>query len=95
MDRVHARDGRVLLLGVGHDANTTLHLAELLAGIPYRVTKRDHRAPDGVPTRLEYGENDHCCRRFAAADGWLRAAGLQSEGTVGNAPRACSGVATW
>jgi aminoglycoside N3'-acetyltransferase len=34
VDRVHAMDGRVLLLGVGHDANTTLHLAELMAGVP-------------------------------------------------------------
>jgi aminoglycoside N3'-acetyltransferase len=25
-------DGQVLLLGVGHDANTTIHLAEYLAG---------------------------------------------------------------
>src|SRR5919199_2232015 len=37
--RVHDLDGQVLLLGVGHDANTTLHLAEILAGAPYRVRK--------------------------------------------------------
>jgi aminoglycoside N3'-acetyltransferase len=36
---VHELDGRVLLLGVGHENNTTLHLAELLAGVPYRVPK--------------------------------------------------------
>src|SRR5678815_5416027 len=70
LDRVHALDGRVLLLGVGHDGNTTLHLAELMAG---------------VPVRIECGENDHCCRRFELADGWLRSAGLQKEGTVGHA----------
>jgi aminoglycoside N3'-acetyltransferase len=40
---------------------------------------------DGVLARVEYGENDHCCRRFELADGWLRAAGLQAEGPVGNA----------
>ena len=45
VDRVHARDGRVLLLGVGHDANTTLHLAEMLADVPYRVRNAIHRAP--------------------------------------------------
>lgn len=33
--RVHDLDGQVLLLGVGHDANTSLHLAEILAGVPY------------------------------------------------------------
>jgi aminoglycoside N3'-acetyltransferase len=83
--RVHALDGRVLLLGVGHDADTTLHLAELLADVPYRVTNAFTVLRDGVPERVEYGENDHCCQRFALADGWLRAAGLQAEGPVGNA----------
>lgn len=34
--RVLEEDGKVLLLGVGHDANTTIHLAESLAGVPYR-----------------------------------------------------------
>jgi aminoglycoside 3-N-acetyltransferase len=37
--RVHDRDGQVLLLGVGHDADTMLHLAELVAAVPYRVPK--------------------------------------------------------
>lgn len=83
--RVHALDGRVLLLGVGHDASTTLHLAELLADAPYRVPHTFTELRDGVPVTVEYGENDHCCRRFELADGWLRAAGLQAEGTVGNA----------
>lgn len=85
VDRVHALDGRVLLLGVGHDGNTTLHLAELMAGVPYRVTNAITVLQEGVPVRIEYGENDHCCRRFELADGWLRSAGLQKEGTVGHA----------
>jgi aminoglycoside N3'-acetyltransferase len=34
---------------------------------------------------VEYGENDHCCERFALADGWLRERGLQREGPVGHA----------
>jgi aminoglycoside 3-N-acetyltransferase len=85
VDRVRALDGRVLLLGVGHDANTTLHLAELLAGVPYRVKNAITLVRDGVPVRVEYGENDHCCQGFSAADGWLRPAGLQAEGLVGNA----------
>ena len=47
--RVHDLDGQVLLLGVGHDADTTLHLAELLAGVPYRVPTSLHRAPRRTP----------------------------------------------
>ena len=84
--RVHELDGQVLLLGVGHDADTTLHLAELLGGVPYRVPKHVTVLRDGRPVRVDYGENDHCCERFALADGWLRERGLQREGLVGHAP---------
>lgn len=83
--RVHELDGQVLLLGVGHDANTTLHLAELIAGVPYRVPKSVTVLRHGRPERVEYGENDHCCQRFALADGWLRERGVQREGQVGHA----------
>ena len=83
--RVHDLDGQVLLLGVGHDADTTLHLAELLSGVPYRVPKYLTVLQDGRPLRIDYEENDHCCRRFVFADEWLRARGLQSEGRVGRA----------
>ncbi|HEU4648338.1 MAG TPA: AAC(3)-IV family aminoglycoside N-acetyltransferase [Gemmatimonadales bacterium] len=83
--RVYDLDGQVLLLGVGHDANTTLHLAELLAGVRYRVPKHCTVVEDGRPARVEFGENDHCCSRFALADDWLRARGLQREGRVGHA----------
>jgi aminoglycoside 3-N-acetyltransferase-4 len=83
--RVHDLDGQVLLLGVGHDADTTLHLAELLAGVPYRVSKHCTVLQEGRLIRIDYGENDHCCARFALADEWLRARGLQREGRVGHA----------
>ena len=82
---MHELDGQVLLLGVGHDADTTLHLAELVAGVPYRLPKSITVLRDGRPVRVEYGENDHCCQRFALADGWLRERGLQREGPVGQA----------
>jgi aminoglycoside N3'-acetyltransferase len=83
--RVHDLDGQVLLLGVGHDANTTLHLAELLADVPYRVPTYITVLRDGRPVRVDYGENDHCCQRFALADQWLRPPGLQAEGNIGHA----------
>jgi aminoglycoside N3'-acetyltransferase len=83
--RVHDLDGQVLLLGVGHDADTSLHLAELLAGAPYRVPRHCTVLRDGQPVRIDYAENDHCCLRFSQADDWLRAAGLQREGWVGHA----------
>ena len=83
--RVHELDGQVLLLGVGHESNTTLHLAEIIAGVPYRVPKSLTVLRDGRSERIEYGENDHCCQRFALAGEWLRERGLQREGRVGNA----------
>jgi aminoglycoside 3-N-acetyltransferase len=83
--RVYELDGQVLLLGVGHDANTTLHLAELVAGVPYRVPKHVTVLENGHPVRIDYGENDHCCQRFNLADEWLRSRGLQREGIVGQA----------
>jgi len=84
--RVRDLDGQILLLGVGHDANTSLHLAELIADVPYRTPAHVTVAgEDGSPRRIDYLENDHCCMRFALMDDWLRAAGLQSEGTVGHA----------
>ena len=83
--RVHELDGQVLLLGVGHDANTTMHLAELIAGVPYGVPRHCTVLQEGHPVRLDYLENDHCCERFALMDDWLRGKRLQSEGRVGNA----------
>jgi aminoglycoside 3-N-acetyltransferase len=83
--RVRDLDGRVLLLGVGHDADTTIHLAELEAGVPYGVPKQCTALHAGRAVQIEYRENDHCCERFALADEWLRARGLQAEGPVGHA----------
>jgi aminoglycoside N3'-acetyltransferase len=83
--RVHEAHGKILLLGVGHDANSTLHLAELLAGVRYRLPRHGTVLRHGRAARIDYLENDHCCVRFALADTWLRARGLQSEGPVGHA----------
>ncbi len=83
--RVHDMDGWILLLGVGHDANTTVHLAEWLAGVRYRVPKSALVLRGGAPARVEYGEIDHCCQRFALVDEWLEQARAQRRGTVGHA----------
>jgi aminoglycoside 3-N-acetyltransferase len=82
--RVYELDGQVLLLGVGHDANTTIHLAENIAGVRYRLPHHVTVTRDGRPTRVEYSETDHCCENFALMDGWLDASGLQQYGTVGH-----------
>jgi aminoglycoside N3'-acetyltransferase len=83
--RVHDFDGQVLLLGVGHDANTTIHLAEYLAGVRYRRRKYVTLLRDDQRTRYDYDEIDHCCQNFVLVDGWLDARGLQTRGRVGHA----------
>jgi aminoglycoside 3-N-acetyltransferase len=78
-------DAQVLLLGVGHDANTTIHLAERLAGVRYRLPAHATVLRGGQPVRVDYGENDSCCARFALVDGWLDAEGAQRRRPVGHA----------
>ncbi|HEY6361178.1 MAG TPA: AAC(3) family N-acetyltransferase [Vicinamibacterales bacterium] len=83
--RVYSLDGQVLLLGVGHDANTTIHVAENIAGVRYRlphyVTVLDTARR---PRRYEYAEVDHCCENFALMDEWLANGERQRCGRVGH-----------
>jgi aminoglycoside N3'-acetyltransferase len=81
--RVYELDGQVLLLGVGHDADTTVHVAEHLARVRYRVPKYATVLENGQPRRYEYGETDHCCERFGLLDEWLGE--RQRRGMVGRA----------
>ncbi|MCP3098528.1 AAC(3) family N-acetyltransferase [Myxococcus sp. K15C18031901] len=82
---VHDLGGQVLLLGVSHGEDTTLHLAEALAGVPYSVSHPCVVEVDGVACSVPIAETDHCCQGFRLADDWLRARGLQREGKVGHA----------
>lgn len=83
--RVYQMDGQVLLLGVGQDSNTTIHLAENLAGVRYRRSKYITVLKNGLPTRLDYLEIDHCCQNFSLVDGWMDERQLQNRGKVGYA----------
>ena len=83
--RVRDLDGWVLLLGVGHDADTSIHLAENLAGVRYRRPKHATILRGGRPIRCHHAEIDHCCENFRLLDDWLDAAGHQRRGPVGHA----------
>jgi aminoglycoside 3-N-acetyltransferase len=83
--RVYELDGQVLLLGVGHDANTSVHLAENLAGVRYRLPHHVTWLKDGVPARLDYAEVDHCCEGFGQLSAWLAPEGQERRGRVGQA----------
>jgi aminoglycoside N3'-acetyltransferase len=82
--RAYELGAQVLLLGVGHDADTTIHLAENLAGVRYGREKYVTILKDGKPVRFEYREIDHCCQNFALVDRWLDDNRLQRHGTVGH-----------
>lgn len=82
--RVYDLDGQIVMLGIGHDANTTIHLAEALAGVRYRRRKSVTIIQAGQPTRYYYGEIDHCCDNFNLVDQWLEAEGGQRRGRVGH-----------
>ena len=83
--RVHELDGKILLLGVGHHANTTIHLAEYTSGVRYRVPKKLRIRKDGEPVWFDYEEIDHCCQNFELADHWLAEREQITHGTVGHA----------
>lgn len=82
--RVCALGGFVLLLGIDHSSDTTIHLAEVIARVPYRARKSCVVNQDGAAVRIEYDETDHCCESFAQMDAWLRQDRLQVEATVGH-----------
>jgi aminoglycoside 3-N-acetyltransferase len=83
--RVYEADGQILLLGVGHDADTAIHLAETMAPVRYRRSKYLTVLREGQPTRYNYNEIDHCCQNFNLMDQWLEAAERQRRGMVGHA----------
>jgi aminoglycoside 3-N-acetyltransferase len=83
--RVYQLGGTTLLLGVDHDKNTLIHVAEAIADVPYRRRATAHVLRDGQPGYVEYEETETCTRNFVQVDQWLREAKLQSEGTVGHA----------
>jgi aminoglycoside 3-N-acetyltransferase len=82
--RVYELDGKILMLGVGHDANTTVHLAEALAGVRYRREKSVMIIQAGQLTRYWYSETDHCCENFNFVDQWLDSETGQCRGRVGH-----------
>ena len=86
---VNRLGGQVLLLGVGHDKNSSLHLAEARSGLAPRYV------PNGAPMRVEgrrrwvaFDEPVVEDGDFVAVGEAFAAAGGQRSGLVGQAPSA-------
>jgi aminoglycoside 3-N-acetyltransferase len=84
--RVYERDGDVLLVGVGHAVNTSLHLAEYRADVPKERVR--HGAPileDGQRVRVTYERVATSTEDFPdVGAAFERDVGL-TEGSVGDA----------
>jgi aminoglycoside 3-N-acetyltransferase len=88
LGRLYDLDATVVLLGVGHANNTSLHLAEqLVAGD--RVTRTRQGTAmlvDGVRQWIEYDDADVDDSDFGAVGAAFAVTGLERTGTVGRAP---------
>ena len=86
LDRLRLAGGWVVLLGVDHDRNTTLHLVEALAGSPYlrdavlQVVGDDGAVRDVQEQAMAYGH-----RAFIGIDRGLTRGGVQRLGRIGRA----------
>ena len=80
LGRLAAGGGHVLLLGVGHTANTTVHVGEFRADAPYLDIPFDPGWPAHGADRFP-----GCSRGFGAIERPLRERGAIRDGKVGSA----------
>lgn len=83
--RVLALRGNVLLLGIGHEANATIHLAESDGRVGYCIPRYASVVENGGARRRFYFEPTGCSRLYSRLDEVLDRHGMQQHGRVGNA----------
>ena len=85
LHRVLLQDGNILLVGVDHTTNSALHVAERLAGMPYRDQKAE--TTTYVDDRVERVTVNqvHCSKGFEAISPLARHAGIVRVGQIGDA----------
>ena len=85
--RVYDADGWVLLLGVGHANNTSLHLAEWRSAYPGKRMKTEGARvlAEGVARWVEFTDLDHDSDDFDAVGADFAATGREQVGRVGAA----------
>jgi aminoglycoside N3'-acetyltransferase len=82
--RLNQLDGWVLLIGVGHKVNSSLHLAEVWAEAPYIHRSARLKTAPGRFTTMQ--GSPECSAGFSKIEKVLRQGRLLREGYVGNAP---------
>ncbi|MCR2821648.1 AAC(3) family N-acetyltransferase [Lederbergia panacisoli] len=82
--KVFQLDGRILLLGVSHDSNTTIHLAESLNDVPYRTFSTILLSNNGQIKKVEVPIINHCCQNFKKVEPLLKEKGCLTIQKIGN-----------
>jgi Aminoglycoside N3''-acetyltransferase len=82
--RLHQLNGKVLLIGVTHAVNSSLHLAEVWANVPY--TQRRAHVRTAEETWEEMEGSAECSAGFTKIEPILRQARILRSGYIGNAP---------
>lgn len=83
--RLYDLDAQVLLLGVGHERNTSLHLAEYRSGVRPRAPQSGPVLVDGQRQWLTWDDIDLDPDDFPAVGSGLEGSGAVRLGPVGNA----------
>ncbi|MBS4219689.1 AAC(3) family N-acetyltransferase [Bacillus sp. FJAT-49711] len=82
--KAYQLDGRILLFGVSHDSNTTIHLAESLNDVPYRTYSTMLMSRDGKVEKIEIPIINHCCQNFNKMESLLKEKGCLTIQKIGN-----------
>jgi aminoglycoside N3'-acetyltransferase len=93
LGRLARQDGHVLMLGVGHVANTTVHVGEFQAQVPYLDIPFDPDWPssarialgDGSAREVAYDAFPGCSRAFGTVEHRLRERSAVRDGRIGRA----------
>jgi aminoglycoside 3-N-acetyltransferase len=81
--RLYQRNGWILLLGVGHTDNLSLHLAEIWANVPYVHRSTQIDTIGGARTTML--GSPECRAGFAKIESLLRQSRILRRGYIGNA----------
>lgn len=82
LHRLLEDDGKILLIGTDHTANSALHIAERIAGVPYRDQTATTETVIGGGIESVEVNRVHCSRGFKVVGPLAAAAGIVSRGRV-------------
>ncbi len=92
LDKLSKEGGFILLLGVGHNVNSIIHMAEVYAEVPYLYTWEGPDFPhiarvrhNGYKKEISLAPSPGCSAGFEKIEPFLRNQGIIKDGTIGQA----------